>query len=106
MLDTTAAKEQIKQDVDRFTVITQRLKKMVSGLAVTRVICRIESASVLDDTSSIDEISTRLTEFQNELGKSLDRITNSCDKLVRNIPHRLDVQRIEAQEEQPEAAAG
>lgn len=87
---------QIDREVRLFAEQTSRLRRMLSGLAMTRVICRIESASVTEDTNSIDEISARLTVFQDELGKALDRIASICDKLSNNIPDGLDHAGIDA----------
>lgn len=85
----TAAQEgcaQIQHEVDQFGVLTSRLRQMLSGLVVTRVVCRIEAASTNDDTKSIDEISNRLTHFQDELGLALDRIGSACGGLSQRIP--------------------
>ena len=76
----------IAHEVEKFSTLTGRLRQMLSGLAVTRVICRIEAASISEDTSSIEEISERLTVFQAELGKSLDRIGNTSAGLAKCIP--------------------
>jgi len=78
---------QIQHEVDEFSVLTSRLRRMLSGLVVTRVVCRIEAASTNDDTNSIDEISNRLTNFQDELGHALDRIGTACGGLSQRIPH-------------------
>lgn len=77
---------QIQHEVDEFGVLTSRLRKMLSGLVVTRVVCRIEAAGSNDDTSSITEISNRLTHFQDELGTALDRIGKACTGLSQKIP--------------------
>ena len=77
---------QIQDEVDEFGVLTSRLRQMLSGLVVTRVVCRIEAAGTNDDTSSINEISNRLTHFQDELGNALDRIGRSCAGLSQRIP--------------------
>ena len=83
--------DQIRQEVDRFSTLTSRLKKMLSGLALTRVICRIESASVAEDTSSIDEIATRLMTFQDELGVSLEKMASMCSSMSGKIPKRRPI---------------
>ena len=77
---------QIRHEVAQFSTITARLKQMLSGLALTRVICRIESASVAEDTSSIDEIANRLMTFQSELGVSLDNMATMCSTMAGKIP--------------------
>lgn len=81
--------DQIEREISLFAEQSRRLRRMLSGLAMTRIICRIESASVLDDTTSIDEISTRLSVFQDKLGKALDRIDTICANLGNSIPSRL-----------------
>lgn len=78
--------DRIAQEVKHFVTLTARLRQMLSGLAVTRVVCRIEAAGVNEDTSSIDEISARLSQFQDELGLSLDRIGAACTELSHRIP--------------------
>ncbi len=77
---------EISHQVLQFSKITARLKQMLSGLALTRVICRIESAGVAEDTSSIDEIANRLMTFQDELGVSLDNMATMCGAMAGKIP--------------------
>ena len=96
--------EQIKHDVDRFSKITARLKKMLSGLALTRVICRIEAASVEEDTSSIDEISNRLMTFQDELSEKLDRMAAICSTMAAKVPTRSSPQPARKSSEKLESA--
>ena len=81
--------EQIRLEVHRFSKQTDRLKKMLSGLALTRVICRIESASIAEDTSSIDEIAARLTQFQDDLGVSLDKMGSMCATMSGKVPNKF-----------------
>ena len=78
--------DQIRHEVSQFAKITARLKQMLSGLALTRVICRIESASVAEDTSSIDEIANRLMTFQDELGVALENMATMCSTMAGKIP--------------------
>ncbi len=80
--------DEIGVEAARFVELNTRLGKLLSGLAVTRVICRIETASVDDDTESIEEITTRLSKFQEELGRSLDRIGSLSDSLQTHVPGR------------------
>ena len=78
--------DQIAHEVERILTLTTRLRKMLSGLAVARVVCRIEAAAVHEDTSSIDEITERLTVFQDKVGVSLDHIGEICASLSRRMP--------------------
>lgn len=82
---------QIAREADRFLALNIRLKNMLSGLALTRVICRIETASLTEDTDSIDEITTRLEVFQEELGRSLDQVADACDALKKSVPSQTDI---------------
>lgn len=82
---------QIAREADRFLTLNIRLKNMLSGLALTRVICRIETAALTEDTDSIDEITTRLEVFQEELGRSLDQVATACDALKKSVPTRSDI---------------
>lgn len=79
----------IGTEVDRFVSFGHRLRKMVSGLAVTRVVCLIEARSVDDDTTSIEEISHRLSAFQDDLTLSLDKITSTCSEMAMTVPTTL-----------------
>jgi len=81
-----ASCDRIKSEVDRFASLGDRLRRMLSGLAVTRIICLIEAHSVEEDTTSIEEISHKLGSFQEELVKSLDRITLVCSDMVKFVP--------------------
>jgi aerotaxis receptor len=82
---------QIAREVDRFLTLNIRLKNMLSGLALTRVICRIETASLTENTDSIDEITTRLEVFQEELGRSLDQVAAACDALKKSVPSQAEI---------------
>lgn len=64
----------IDSEVDKFVDSIAKLRMQASGLALTRVMCNIEASMVQGDTSGLSEITRRLSDFQDKLGHSLDRI--------------------------------
>ena len=79
--NAVAGCRRIGAEVGHFVHLAAQLRRQVSGLAVTRVICRIEAAAIREDTSGIDEVADRLTTFQQELERALDRIYLACHGL-------------------------
>lgn len=71
----------IGAEVGRFEHLATQVRRQVSGLAVTRVICRIEAAAIREDTSGIDDVAEKLSLFQHELERALDRIYLACHGL-------------------------
>ncbi len=81
--------QQISVEVSRFAAMTGRFRRILSGLAVTRVLCRIESASVTEDTTNIEEVARNLDEFQSEIAAALDRIGQACNKVSHAVEKAL-----------------
>ncbi|GHF70449.1 PAS domain-containing protein [Seohaeicola zhoushanensis] len=73
--------QRIGAEVGRFVHLATQLRRQVSGLAVTRVTCRIEAAAIREDTSGIDEVAVQLAIFQQQLERALDRIYLACHGL-------------------------
>lgn len=75
----------IDAEVGRFVNLATQLRRQVSGMAVTRVICRIEAASIEGDSSGIDEVAHQLNDFQFELERALNRIYLACNGMYGRI---------------------
>lgn len=84
---TKADCEQIAREAVHFTEMNTHLRKHLSALSVTRVICRIEAAALINDTGSIDEIADRLDAFQIQLSKLLDKIATDSDMIAAAVPN-------------------
>lgn len=55
-----------------------QLQRTVSGLALTRVMCRIEAAGLSGDAGGIADIVDRLLEFQKQVVESIENIDKEC----------------------------
>ena len=73
----------LKRTEDLVTQVHQ-LQRIVSGLAVARVMCRIEEAGLSGDSGGIADIVRRLPEFQTKVMGCIENIDTEC----RNA-HRL-----------------
>ncbi len=71
--------------VSAFTSVSANLKRVVSGLAMTRVMCRMEAARIHSNVGGIDEINLQLGNFQDLLATALDQITGTCSALSGNM---------------------
>lgn len=88
--NTAADCTSIKGGVNTVADMNTQLRKHLSALAVTRVMCRIEAAALMGSSNSIEGIANRLDEFQGQLSALLDQIANDCEEVAAAIP-RFDV---------------
>ncbi|MEJ6391680.1 PAS domain-containing protein [Gymnodinialimonas sp. 2305UL16-5] len=65
----------------RFSDVMANLKRVGSGLAMTRVMCRIEAAQIVGDAGGIHEIGEQLNRFQIDLGTELDALLSDCKRI-------------------------
>ncbi len=72
--------------VRRFGQQCRDMRRMMSGLELTRIMCKIERSKFDGEHAGLDEIVNRLAEAQTTLGQSFDEILNS----VSNILSRSD----------------
>ena len=81
-------------------LVTQvhQLQRIVSGLAVTRVMCRIEEAGLTGDSGGIKDIVGRLLQFQTKVMGCIENIDNECRNAHRSMT-RLAVNFAEMPEE-------
>lgn len=80
---------EIEREVENFSNLMERLKKLLSGLAMSRIVCQIEAASLVEFTESISAISERLEKFQDALAKSLGDIASVCRLMSANLPQHI-----------------
>lgn len=79
---------QIEQDTAAFVRIGEHLRRLMTGLAVTRVTCQIEAASIVEYVDNIADIATKLEAFQDALEPSLDRVISHCVNVQKNLPRQ------------------
>ncbi|MBB96760.1 MAG: hypothetical protein CML68_19450 [Rhodobacteraceae bacterium] len=63
----------------------RQLQRIVSGLAVTRVMCRIEEAGLNGDSGGIADIVARLKEFQTKVMGCIENIDVECRNAHRSM---------------------
>ena len=74
----------LKRTEELVTQVRQ-LQRIVSGLAVTRVMCRIEEAGLSGDSGGIKDIVGRLLQFQTKVMGCIERIDTECRNAHRSM---------------------
>jgi PAS domain S-box-containing protein len=77
----SASDRKISQEFENYATLSGKLRKHLTGLAMNRIMCRIESAILNEDTDSIEAIVTQLSRFQEQLSKALDRVLRNCQNI-------------------------
>lgn len=68
----------LKRQMETLLSTLRTLRRVVSGLAVVRVMCRIEAAGIADDSGGIGEVTSRLLKFQRDMVSQIDRMDAEC----------------------------
>ncbi|WP_238366683.1 PAS domain-containing protein [Mesobacterium pallidum] len=68
----------LKRQMEALLATLRQLRRVVSGLAVVRVMCRIEAAGIADDSGGIGEVTSRLLKFQRDMVAQIDRMDAEC----------------------------
>ena len=76
-----AAVSQVTERVREFARICRDMRRMMSGLEMTRIMCKIERSKASGDTEGLDEIVNRLQSSEQDLNKVMTQIEDA----VRNI---------------------
>lgn len=74
----------LKRTEELVTQVRQ-LQRIVSGLAVTRVMCRIEEAGLVGDSGGIADIVDRLLQFQTKVMGCIEHIDTECRNAHRSM---------------------
>ncbi len=78
----------ILRQISRFADACSQMRRVVTGLNVTRVMCKVESGRLLHRESSLDEIISRLGGFQDAMTAYLEH----TDHVIEEIRHDADAQ--------------
>ena len=87
--------------VRRFGQQCRDMRRMMSGLELTRIMCKIERSKIDGDHAGLDEIVNRLADAQASLGKNFDQILQA----VGDILQRSDAMQRAAQNDAKAAVA-
>ena len=68
--------------VRRFGQQCRDMRRMMSGLELTRIMCKIERSKFDGDHAGLDEIVNRLAEAQTSLGRNFEEILNSVGNIL------------------------
>ena len=68
--------------VRRFGQQCRDMRRMMSGLELTRIMCKIERSKFYGDHAGLDEIVNRLAEAQTSLGRNFEEILNSVGNIL------------------------
>jgi len=68
--------------VRRFGGQCRDMQRMMSGLELTRIMCKIERSKFDGEHAGLDEIVNRLADAQTSLGKNFDEIQSAVDRIL------------------------
>lgn len=72
----------LSDNVRNFASQSRDIRRMMSGLELTRIMCKIERSKFKGDLDGLDEIVRRLEDAQNALSVSFDEIMISVSKIL------------------------
>ncbi|MFK7837680.1 MAG: PAS domain-containing protein [Sulfitobacter sp.] len=75
----------IQLETKKFFDMAVLLKRTLSGLSVTRILCQIETARLDDSTGGINEVIAQLREFQEITSNCLSQIEDESDRIKSNV---------------------
>ncbi len=94
-MQARAAILDVADKVRQFARICRDMRRMMSGLEMTRIMCKIERSKAQGDTEGLDEIVNRLQSSEQDLDKVMTQIEDavrsileSADQLTRNDPRQ------------------
>lgn len=73
----------LSDSVNRFGNRCRDMRRMMSGLELTRIMCKIERSKFDGDHSGLDEIVNRLADAQDTLGRNFDEILTSVADILQ-----------------------
>lgn len=82
------AVKEIEQRADRFSIAVRDMKRLITGLSSTRMMCKIESARLKRGGEALLGIIDQLDEFQETIERRLDQI-DSLNRTVQKLADDL-----------------
>lgn len=83
--DFSARADVMLKRTEELVAQVRQLQRIVSGLAVTRVMCRIEEAGLVGDSGGIADIVDRLLQFQTKVMGCIEHIDTECRNAHRSV---------------------
>lgn len=80
--DARTAVADISLRVQQFSRMCKDMRRMLSGLEMTRIMCKIERSKAVGDTEGLDEIVNRLLMAEKDIGKVMTEIDNSIRDIL------------------------
>lgn len=68
--------------VQQFSRMAKDMRRMLSGLEMTRIMCKIERSKAVGDTEGLDEIVNRLLIAERDIGTVMTKIDNSTRDII------------------------
>jgi aerotaxis receptor len=77
-----AAVSDVSLRVQQFARMCKDMRRMLSGLEMTRIMCKIERSKALGDTEGLDEIVNRLLHAEKDIGGVMTDIDNAIRDIL------------------------
>jgi aerotaxis receptor len=72
----------ISDRISQFSGICRDVRRLTSGLELTRIMCKIERSKLTSGTEGLDEIINRLTDAQDRISKALTKIEDASSEIT------------------------
>ena len=72
----------ISDRISQFSGICRDVRRLTSGLELTRIMCKIERSKLVSGTEGLDEIINRLTDAQDRISKALTKIEDASSEIT------------------------
>ncbi len=82
MRQARSAVSDVSLRVQQFARMCKDMRRMLSGLEMTRIMCKIERSKAVGDTEGLDEIVNRLSRAEQDIGEVMTQIDNSIRDIV------------------------
>lgn len=77
-----AAVSELSLRIQQFGRMCRDMRRMLSGLEMTRIMCKIERSKAVGDTEGLDEIVNRLLHAEKSIGEVMTEIDNSIRDIM------------------------
>lgn len=77
-----AAVSDVSLSIQQFARMCRDMRRMLSGLEMTRIMCKIERSKAVGDTEGLDEIVNRLLHAEKDIGQVMTEIDNSIRDIM------------------------
>lgn len=82
MRQARAAVSDVSLRVQQFARMCKDMRRMLSGLEMTRIMCKIERSKAMGDTEGLDEIVNRLLHAEKDIGSVMTEIDNAIRDIL------------------------